>query len=183
MPTESGLKWFTAAEPFGDAYGVFKIFITDALAGETNILELDVASMLLGPKRSISYVRRKNPEISWYEEEAGTGTFVIFEPRPLVIAEDLYWLVSVTTCDFAEISYSALINAATKEVTRVPSLKDLRYILAEGLDRYQPPGMGQVGLPGETGKDEILNFLSELEKEQENIQERLRRLREMIEGM
>ena len=183
IPTESGLKWFTAAEPFGDAYGVFKIFITDALTGETNILELDVASMLLGPKRSISYVRRKNPEISWHEEETGTGTFVILEPRPLVIAEDLYWLLSVTTRDFAEISYSVLINAATKEVTRVPSLEDLRYILAEGLDKYQPLGEDQVGLPGEAGRDMILELLSELEKEQESMQESLRRLREMIEGL
>ena len=184
MLTEDGLKWFTAAEPFGDAYGVFKIFITDALTGETNILELDVASMLLGPNRSISYVRRKNPEISWHDEATGTGTFVILEPRPLIISKDLYWLVSVTTSDFAEISYSALINAATKEVTRVPSLKDLRYILTEGLDGYQPPEGGQIDLPsGEAGRDEILNFLSELEKKQENIQESLKRLREMIEGL
>lgn len=177
LPTEKGLMWFTATEPYGEAYGVFKIFITDSLTGETQILELDIDSMLLGPQRSISYVRRKNPEISWYEEGTKTGTFVILEPRPLIIDENLYWLTSITTRDHAEISYTALVNASTREVIRIPSLQELIRILQEGEMKKE------YELDILEGKERALKILEELEEDQRLLQDKINQLRRLIEDL
>lgn len=178
LPTEEGLMWFTATEPYGEAYGVYKIFITDSLTGETRILELDIDSMLLGPQRSLSYVRRTNPEISWFEEETRTGTFVILEPRPLIIKGNLYWLTSITTRDHAEISYTSLVNASTREVIRVPSLEDLTRILQKGEITDEEELLGRA-----EGKDLALQILEELEKDQLLLQEKINQLRRLLEEL
>lgn len=178
IPTEDGLMWFTATEPYGDAHGVFKIFITQAMTGETRILELDMDTMLLGPQRSISYVRRKNPEISWYEEETKTGSFVILEPRPLIIENTLYWLNSITTRDFAEISYTALVNASTREVTRIPSLDALISILQEGQLEIEDLELQEL-----EGRDRILQLIEELERDQDLLKEKLEEMRRLLESL
>ncbi|GAG21429.1 unnamed protein product, partial [marine sediment metagenome] len=109
MPTEQGLKWIIATEPYGESYGVFKIFLVDALTGKIDMLELDEDQTLTGPVRVISYVKKKFPRIDW-------STTGIVEPRPFIINGKLYWMLSITPRDYAGIAYTVFVNSENNEV-------------------------------------------------------------------
>jgi len=109
MPTSSGLKWIIATEPYGESYGVFKIFLVDAHNGKIDMLELNEDQTLTGPVRVISYVKKKFPRIDW-------STTRIVEPRPFVIDSKLYWMMSITPKDFAGITYTVFVNSENNEV-------------------------------------------------------------------
>ena len=109
LPTEDGLKWIIATEPYGESYGVFKIFLVDAITGKIDMLELDEDQTLTGPVRVISYVKKKFPRIDW-------STTRIVEPRPFVVNNKLYWMLSITPNDFAGITYTVFVNSENNEV-------------------------------------------------------------------
>jgi len=109
MPTVDGLKWIIATEPWGESYGVFKIFLVDALTGKIELIEMDEEETLTGPVRVISYVKKKFPIIDW-------ATASVIEPRPYVIDGKLYWELSITPWDFAGISYTVFVNSANNKV-------------------------------------------------------------------
>ncbi|NQV09048.1 hypothetical protein HQ529_04310 [Candidatus Woesearchaeota archaeon] len=109
MPTEDGLKWIIATEPWGESYGVFKIFLVDALTGKIEMIEMDEEKTLTGPVRVVSYVKKKFPIIDW-------ATASVIEPRPYVIDGNLYWELSITPRDFAGISYTVFVNSMNNEV-------------------------------------------------------------------
>ena len=109
MPTEDGLKWVIATEPYGQSYGVFKIFLVDALTGKIDMLELDEEKTLTGPVRVVSYVKKQFPIIDWSSSN-------IIEPRPYVIDGTLYWMLSITPRDFAGIAYTVFVNSENNNV-------------------------------------------------------------------
>lgn len=110
MPTVDGLKWIIATEPWGESYGVFKIFLVDALTGRIDMAEMDEAKTLTGPVRVVSYVKKKFPIIDW-------ATANVIEPRPYIIDGNLFWELSITPRDFAGISYTVFVNSLNNEVT------------------------------------------------------------------
>ncbi|HII29634.1 hypothetical protein COT48_05545 [Candidatus Woesearchaeota archaeon CG08_land_8_20_14_0_20_47_9] len=109
MSTKAGLKWVVATEPYGESYGVFKIFLVDALTGSIDIMELDENKTLTGPVKVVSYVKKSFPVIDWQSSH-------VIEPRPYVINGGLYWLLSITPRDFAGVSYSVFVNAENNNV-------------------------------------------------------------------
>lgn len=109
MPTVDGLKWIIATEPWGESYGVFKIFLVDALTGKIELIEMNEDKTLTGPVRVISYVKKKFPIIDW-------ATASVIEPRPYAIDGKLYWELSITPRDFAGISYTVFVNSLNNEV-------------------------------------------------------------------
>jgi hypothetical protein len=109
MPSEDGLKWIIATEPYGKSYGVFKIFLVDALTGKIEVLHLEDEKTLTGPVRVVSYIMQKFPIIDWSASK-------IVEPRPYVIDKTLYWMLSITPNDFAGIAYTVFVNSETNEV-------------------------------------------------------------------
>lgn len=109
MPSEDGLKWMVATEPYGRSYGVFKIFLVDALTGNIEVLHLEDEKTLTGPVRVVSYIMQKFPIIDW-------GASRIVEPRPYVIDKTLYWMLSITPNDYAGIAYTVFVNSETNEV-------------------------------------------------------------------
>ncbi len=109
MPTEQGLKWIIAAEPYGESYGVFKIFLVDAVTGKIDMLEMDEDKTLTGPVMVVDYVRKQFPMIDW-------SRFTIIEPRPYVVNGKLYWMLSITPNDFAGISHTIFVDSETNNV-------------------------------------------------------------------
>ena len=126
MPTVDGMKWMVATEPYGRSYGVFKIFVVDALTGRIEMLELDEDSTLTGPVSIVSYVKKKFPTIDW-------GTARIIEPRPYIIHGELYWMLSITPYDFAGITYTVLANAGTNEIIGFVSDADVEAFVMRGV--------------------------------------------------
>lgn len=109
LNTNDGLKWVIATEPYGQSYGVFKIFFIDAVSGKTELYELNESQTLTGPVKVISYVRAQYPQIDWF-------TNVVVEPRPYFAHNRLFWMVSIVPHDFAGIFKTVLVDAATNQV-------------------------------------------------------------------
>ena len=101
---------FVAVEPYGESFGVFKIFFVDAVTGKVDIYELDDTKTLTGPNRVISFARSQFPTIDW-------STSLIIEPRPYIQNNELYWMLSIVPKDYAGISKTVFVNAATNKVT------------------------------------------------------------------
>jgi len=132
MPTVDGLKWIIATEPYGESYGIFKIFLVDALSGKIDVLELNEDQTLTGPVRVVSYVKKKFPTIDW-------STAKVVEPRPYVINGSLYWLLSITPSDFAGISYTLFINSFNNEVITFENDEDVYKFIEQGLGLEEEP--------------------------------------------
>lgn len=126
MPTTKGLKWVIATEPYGESYGVFKIFLVDALTGKIEMLELNEDQTLTGPVKVVSYVRKKFPVIDWSASK-------IVEPRPFVIKGKLYWMLSITPNDNAGIAYTVFVNSENNEVTAFENDEGVYKFVKEGV--------------------------------------------------
>ena len=160
MPTNDGLKWIIAAEPYGESYGVFKVFVVDAVTGKIDMLEMDEDKTLTGPVRVVDYVRKRFPTIDW-------GKFKIIEPRPYVINTKLYWMLSITPADFAGISSTVFVDAETNDVISFETDENVIEFVSKGTIAIEDEKEGL------TTKDK-----EELIKE---IEEKLEKLKELIE--
>jgi len=109
MHTQDDLKWVITAEPYGESYGLFKVFLVDAITGKIEVLELREDQTWTGPIKVVDYIKKKFPTIDWSSTK-------ITEPRPYVMNSVLYWVLSVTSEDFAGISYTVFVNSWNNEV-------------------------------------------------------------------
>lgn len=114
MSTADGLKWITVAEPYGESHAVFKIFITDAITGETSVMDFALEKSATGPAQSIGYIHQFLPLYNW--ADAKGGNILAIEPRPAVINKELYWMVSITTTTFKGINETCFVKAVSNEV-------------------------------------------------------------------
>ena len=126
MPTVDGLKWILATEPYGESYGVFKIFVVDAVTGKIDMLEMDEDKTLTGPVRVVSYVKKQFPRIDWAEAR-------IVEPRPYVVNGRLYWMLSITPADFAGISYTVFVDSENNDVLSFETDEDVLNFVSKGI--------------------------------------------------
>lgn len=122
---ERGPTWFTAAEPYGKAFGILKIFtrLANTSNAPVKILEYSKDSVLIGPKRIVGYVRSSRnvtvPDWRSYE---------MIETRPAPIDNVLYWQLSIVpysedsnglvdkTKSFTGVFATIYVNAKTNEV-------------------------------------------------------------------
>lgn len=140
IPTDSGPKWFVAAEPTGSSYGVFKIFFIDAFDGKMEVYELSKESALIGPNRIWEYIKSEFPDYKW-------GEITLLEPRPVVNKNILYWMVSITSTSidsnrsqhYGSISATLLVNAKTNEVLAFKAEQGLRNFLKKGETESSKP--------------------------------------------
>jgi hypothetical protein len=126
IPTVDGLKWIIATEPYGQSFGIFKIFLVDGKTGNIDILELDDEQTLTGPVRVVSYVRQEFPIIDW-------ATSRVIEPRPYVIHGKLYWMLSITPIDYAGVSYTVFVDSQTNNVLAFKTDKEVQDFVQEGV--------------------------------------------------
>ncbi|MFH1849402.1 MAG: hypothetical protein ABH879_04410 [archaeon] len=162
MPTQDGLRWMIATEPYGQSYGIFKIFSVDALTGKIDMLELNEDQTLTGPVRVVSYVKKKFPRIDW-------ATAKIVEPRPYVIDGKLYWMLSITPNDFAGISYSVFVNSEDNDVIAFENDMDVYRFIREGV--VQNAG---------DDTDEEPDTSSKISEKISDIEDQLAELKEML---
>lgn len=153
LPGPEGPIWFVAAEPYGPAYGIYKMFLFDAHTGALSLVELPVDSSLLGPNVATGYVRSAFPSYSWYTRngDQSSGNMIATEPRPFVHGGQLYWMVSVTTVESAGITHTALVNARDASIlyfNTLPELQDYR----AGKFAGRVPAAVQVQVPANGGQ-------------------------------
>jgi len=125
LMSEGGPTWFTAAEPYGKAFGILKIFTRSACLSKEpiKILEYSKDSVLTGPKRITGYVRSsRNVTVPDWR------SYGIIETRPAPINNVLYWQLSIVpysegpngavdkTKSFTGVYATIYVNAKTNEV-------------------------------------------------------------------
>lgn len=120
VTTEDGIKYFTAAEPWGDASGIYQVWVHDGQTGEMERLQVDVSSAMVGPNAATEYVMTNI-------DRQGLAPV---EPVPLVRDGTLYWQVKVLPDDGRGIAVTAFVNAENSDdITMVETDSDIRAFL------------------------------------------------------
>jgi hypothetical protein len=112
-----------AAEPWGDAAGVYQIWTIDARSGEPRRLTVPQSESLLGPTKATNYAMRA-PDIARLNDVAPA------EPIPVVRDGTLYWQVHVVPNSSAGLSYIAFVDAGSGSVYTVGTGEGARAFLA-----------------------------------------------------
>jgi hypothetical protein len=123
VPTKEGYKQMVVAEPYGRAYGIYRIFFFDASTGKAEVIIYDQNSQLTGPIVATDYIKKEFPTYDW-------SAFILAEPRPVTINNTLHWLLSIVPNDSAGIAGTVLLNAQTNKVVKIETEAQLRALLA-----------------------------------------------------
>ncbi len=102
--TKKGLKWIVACEPYGQSYGIYRIYVVNARNGEINVYQPKKTQALIGPVRSVDYVKQAIPRVDWQTMRA-------VEPIPVIVNKTLYWQVRIIPSDASGIAYVAMVNS------------------------------------------------------------------------
>jgi hypothetical protein len=115
--TENGLMEFFAVEPYGKAYGIFKIFIVDSRTGAIYVKKIEKS--LIGPVKACDYVRKSRPRVSW-------NSIRPTESIPHIKNGVVFWEVRVVPDDYAGVSYTAFVNSETGDVIEFETDADIQ---------------------------------------------------------
>ncbi|MGK2876997.1 MAG: hypothetical protein ACSLFF_00230 [Solirubrobacterales bacterium] len=119
-----GLKYVTAAEPYGRAYAVTAIFLTDSVTGKTEIWRPPNDADLTGNRRVLETVRSLSiPGIDFAETSTNApndrGGFRVVEPRPIVVDGRLVFMTSIVPDNANNVSKTVFIDAATNRTAAI----------------------------------------------------------------
>ena len=119
-----GAKWVTVAEPFGRAFAVNAVFLTDAVTGVTQIWRVPASQSLSGNRRAVQTVRSASiPGVVFAGDDAqaggGGGRFRVVEPRPVFTGGRLVYLLSIIPESANAVSKSVIVDAASNKVVKV----------------------------------------------------------------
>ncbi len=120
IPTGEGPQWFSAAEPYGRSFSMYRGIYSDAHSGEVTYFKPDTGSALIGVNKALDYAKATFPNYQW-----GLNA-VILEPRPVVKDQTLYWMATITNADNAGVNQTVMVNASEQgEVTVLETYEDV----------------------------------------------------------
>jgi hypothetical protein len=120
--SEDGPTYVLAAEPWGDAAGVYQLWTVDGQSGASERLTFSQSEALLGPTKATNYAMR-TPDIARLNDVAPA------EPLPVVRDGSLYWQVHVVPNSSAGLSYIAFVDAGSGDVYTVGTGQEARAFL------------------------------------------------------
>ncbi len=120
IPTGEGPQWFSAAEPYGRSFSLYRGIYVDAHSGEVTYFKPETGSALIGVNKALDYAKATFPNYQW-----GVNA-VILEPRPVVKDKTLYWMATITNADTAGVNQTVMVNASEQgEVTVLETYEDV----------------------------------------------------------
>jgi hypothetical protein len=120
IPTGEGPQWFSAAEPYGRSFSLYRGIYVDAHSGDVTYFKPDTGSALIGVNKALDYAKATFPNYQW-----GLNA-VILEPRPVVKDKTLYWMATITNADTAGVNQTVMVNASEQgEVTVLETYEDV----------------------------------------------------------
>lgn len=116
-----GAKWVTVAEPYGRAFAVNAIFLTDAVSGKTEIWRVPRGESLTGNRRALQTVRSVPiPGVDFATQGVGNGgNFRVVEPRPVFVAGRLVYLVSIIPAAANSVSKTVIVDAERNKLVTI----------------------------------------------------------------
>lgn len=127
VKTEDGLEYVLAVEPYGDADGIYRLFVIDGRTGDISQVRLPEGSSLYGPERATRLVKSTD-ELSlldWNE-------FGVAEPLPAMINGTLHWQVKIIPRDSSTVSRIAFVNAENRDIVTFTNAAQVSQFLEEG---------------------------------------------------
>lgn len=191
-----GLKYVTAAEPYGRAFAVNAIFLTDAVTGKTDLWRPPNNADLTGNRRVLETVRSLSiPGIDFAETSTNApndrGGFRVVEPRPIVVDGRLVFMTSIVPDNANNVSKTVFIDAATNRTAAIfnnDSDDNVDAKIAAFIKGGSPAGTvdeakpsGSTSATGATGKRGSSAATGSSAREQ--VDELLERQRELIEEL
>jgi hypothetical protein len=137
---QRGAKWVTVAEPYGRAFAVNALFLTDTVTGKTDVWRVPRGQSLTGNRRALETVRSVTiPGVDFAnrDQQGGRGgDFRVVEPRPVFVAGRLVYLVSIVPDAANSVSKTVIVDAERNKVTAIfdndtdpqAEAKTLRYL-------------------------------------------------------
>ncbi|MFH1188475.1 MAG: hypothetical protein V1652_01365 [bacterium] len=125
IDTAEGLKWFIAVEPYGNAHGVFRIYMVDARAGTISVKNYSAGDPLLGPVSSTDYLKKDFPTVDW-------SSITPAEPIPVSVRDKLFWIVRAIASDGSGVSFVAVVDAQSGQVHKFENIPMLKEFLING---------------------------------------------------
>lgn len=127
LKTVEGFKWTVSTEPWGEAHGIYRIYLID---GRDENVKIQVkkydGGQEIGPVKACDYIRKKNPMVDW-------SLFEPIEPIPVTPNGKLYWEVRVVPSDGSGVSYVAFVDPKTDEVYEFEKTEDIRAFMRQEL--------------------------------------------------
>ncbi|MFD1642485.1 hypothetical protein [Halohasta litorea] len=126
------MSYVTAMEPYGeDSRGLDEIFFVDATTGESRYFASE-GETLTGPERAMGIVRSADSQTGWGDN------FVVVEPVPVFINDELWWHSKVVPTDNTDISRNVFVNADSGEAVSLMTTEAVQSFLAgEDVDDEQ----------------------------------------------
>lgn len=138
--------WVTAFEPDGSkSGGISRVMAMDAHSGKIYLYTVPQGSELLGPNLVQQYIRTALPTINWKTDTG--GNVVTLEPRPLIKAGKLYWMVTITSDKFTGVNQTILVDSSSGAMVSLGSLDEVNQFLA---GTYAGAPLGNTGPGGNT---------------------------------
>jgi hypothetical protein len=120
---DRNLTLLVAAEPAGDASGIYQTYYQNAQTGEWERHSADRGGAMVGPARSTDYVQAQAPTVDW-------NKFTPVEPLPIIREDGLFWMTRIIPDSGGGVSYIAFVNAETNEVIPVEDDATARAFIA-----------------------------------------------------
>lgn len=118
------MSYVTALEPYGeDTRGLDEVWFMDARTGEATFFETEDET-LTGPERAMGIVRSEDPQTGWGDN------FLVVEPIPVIVDDELWWHSKVVPVDYTDISRNVFVNSDTDETVSVHSTEAVKQFLA-----------------------------------------------------
>lgn len=178
LPTSEGPKWMVACEPYGQAFGVFKVFFIDAHTGEIELYEVPKDTSWVGPNAIWDYIKTAFPTYNWYREsgDKSSGNIIAIEPRPVIKQQKLYWMASVTNTQYGGVSETVLVDSHTP--TNILSFK------TKGeLDNFLTGAGGPPPEEPTVPSDNISSKMAQLIAQMDQLLQQLHKLQQQLQEM
>ena len=153
------MSYVTAMEPYGaDSRGLDEVWFADAETGEYTFFGTD-RETLTGPERAMGIARSEDSQTNWGQN------FVVTEPVPVIVEEDLWWHIKVSPTDFTDVTRNVFVNADSGEAIAVQTDNETRAFIRGSLDNATAPDAGggdgqpDAGQPDDDTDDDIIYYV------------------------
>ena len=192
-----GMKFVSTAEPYGRAFAVNTVFLTNSVTGTTQLWQPRANVGLIGNRRVLETVRSLSiPGIVFADANSSSrqgGDFRVVEPRPVVIDRRLMFMASIIPDNSNAVSKTVFVDAARGKVAAIfandndpqADEKILAFIngKAGSTNGSTPPTTAKTGAPVEsvpTSDTEIKRQIDDLLRRQREILRDTEQLRRSV---
>lgn len=193
---KQGLQYVSAAEPYGRAFAVNAIFLTNAVTGNTTIWRPKRNAELTGNRRVLETVRSLSiPGIVFAETSTNApsdrGGFRVIEPRPIVVNDRLVFMTSIVPDNANNVSKTVFIDAATNRVTALfnndsddqADEKIAAYLMSGSASDAANVASGSTGATGASGGGATSPAAKDDRSVRQRVDELLRQQRELVKEL